>query len=171
MSSYELIDVIDENDTVLRTIERTPEWNKERPTPFRVVNVLVFNDEGKLLVQQRSRKKSAGPLLFDTSVGGLVVSGMSYEETAHKEMEEELGITGDLSFVTTFKDYRRDGRFFSMNGLYTLKHNGPFSNWEKEAERLEWMTLEEVSYLVERFPYLFTPGFIRAISTYLEFSV
>jgi isopentenyldiphosphate isomerase len=168
MSKYELIDIVDDNDNIIKTIERTPEWNKSRPDTFRVVNVFVWTTDGKVVVQQRSRRKSAGPLQFDTSVGGLVTSGLSYKEAAIKEMKEELGLEGELKFVSSFKDIISDtGRVFSHNHLFEIISDGPYRNWEDEAERLEFMTLDEAKELSKRYPYLFTPGFVSALDAYL----
>lgn len=167
MSQYEMIDIVDENDNVIKTIERTPEWNAERLDIHRYVNVLVFNSEGKILVQQRSHKKAAGPLRFDTSVGGMLSAGQSYEEAAYKEMGEELGIESPLTFITKFAE-QIDGKTTAFGGLFVTCHDGPYSNWEKEAERLEFMEIEEAEKLMERFPYLFTPGFIHALKEYLK---
>lgn len=59
----------------------------------RSVHVLVFNSNGKLLLQKRSMLKDTQPGKWDTSVGGHVGFGQSYLEAAHRETEEELGIT------------------------------------------------------------------------------
>lgn len=162
---YELVDVVDENDNVTSTIERTPAWDKNRPTIYRVVNVFVFTSEGKLLLQQRAKTKKFEPLLFDTSVCGLVTSGLSYEEAAIKEAKEELGLTQNLNFLTAFTEMK--GHKVVCHGhLFEAVFDGPYTNWQAEAERLEFMTLEEVEGMVERFPYLFTTCFIEALKQY-----
>lgn len=166
---YELIDVVDENDNVIGTIERTPDWNKTRPTICRVVNVFVWNSQGRMVLQQRARHKNVGALLFDTSVGGLVSSGMSYAEAAVKEMQEELGIEAAPQFVTTFS-YRcpESGRMEGHHHVFECFSDGPYSNWEDEAERLEFMTLDEVQAYLMRFPYFFTVGFKEAFAAYMK---
>lgn len=162
---HELIDVVDENDNMLKTIERTPEWNKTRPTIYRVVQAFVFTTEGKLVVQQRSRNKPFGPLLFDSSVGGLVTSGLSYEKALQKEAGEELGIQGEFSFVSAFKEKEGDKTICHIH-LFEKIDNGPYTNWEDEAERLEFMTLEEAITMAFRFPYLLTGGFAESLKQY-----
>lgn len=167
--TYELIDVVDENDNVIGVVERTPEWNKTRPTTCRVVNVLVWNTKGQLLLQQRGRHKKMGALQFDTSVGGLVTSGMSYAEAAHKEMQEELGIEAELNWVAKFS-YRcpNTGRIEGHHHIFECVSDGPYSNWQDEAERLEFMTLEELKIYLNRFPYLFTEGLKETVAAYLK---
>lgn len=166
---YELLDVVDENDAIQGTIERTPEWNKTRPTIHRIANVLIFNSEGKLLVQQRGKHKPMGALLFDASVGGMVSSGQTYAAAAEKEAVEELGYTGPLEFVTKFKHIDPTTQKLSaFHGLFEAVFDGPYQNWEAEAERLEFLSIEEAKMMTQRFPYLFTPGFRDALKAYIE---
>ncbi len=170
MSEYELIDIVDENDNFVRTIERTPEWNKTRPDTFRGIGVFVKSSDGKIVIQQRSHRKNSSALMFDSSVGGIVTSGLSYEETAKKEMSEELGISGELRFIGAFKRINDNGiGVRSHIHLFETVSDGPFTNWEEEAERLEFMTIDELKMLTARFPYLFTGGFRKAFEVYLQY--
>ena len=166
--SFELIDIVDENDNVVKTIERTPEWNKSRPDIFRAVNIFTITSDNKIVIQQRSKNKSAGALLFDTSVGGIVTSGYSYEDAAVKEMKEELGIESDLMQVSKFLDYKHDMPF-SYNTLFVARSDGPFKNWEHEAERLEYFTFDELNIMINRFPYLFTGGLRACFNEYKKY--
>ena len=171
MSEYEHIDVVDEQDNIVGTIDRTPEWNKTRPTIFRLVNILVQNDKGEFLLQQRHHTKNQSPLRFDTAVGGLVTSGLSYKEAAQKEMREEFGVEAPLTEITKFTyKYPETKQVRGHHMVYIAHHNGPFSNWEAEAERLEWMAMDEIKHMTSRFPYLFTPGFMRAFEEYLKYT-
>ena len=164
---FELVDVVDENDNVIGVVERTPEWNKTRPTICRVVNVIVWNSKGEMVVQQRSKNKSMGALLFDTSVGGLVTSGLTYEEAAKKEMEEELGIDATLKFVDKFTYIDPEtGKVRGHHHVFECVSDGPYENWQEEAERLEFMTKEEIDTYIKRFPYLFTKGFKEVYKLY-----
>jgi isopentenyldiphosphate isomerase len=60
----------------------------------RVVHVLLFNKNGGLLLQKRSRRKDVAPGKWDTSVGGHINPGEDVLAAARREMEEELGIKG-----------------------------------------------------------------------------
>ncbi|MEI7579269.1 MAG: NUDIX domain-containing protein [bacterium] len=60
---------------------------------YRTIFIIVKNQAGKILIQKRSASKDLYPNYWDLSVGGHVNFGVSYPETAIRELQEELGIT------------------------------------------------------------------------------
>ena len=94
------------------------------------------------------------PRCFDASVGGKLSAGETYEQAVLRESQEELGITVEPTYVGKFfVDIPHEYKFVAV---FFSRHAGPFTGWEEEAERLEWMTWDEFNSLSERFPYLFT---------------
>ncbi len=63
----------------------------------RVVQVVIFNSEGKMLIQQRQSDKKAWPDLWDVSAAGALQSGEKIREGARRELREELGIDHDFT--------------------------------------------------------------------------
>ena len=55
-------------------------------------HVIVMNSKDEIVLQKRSKKKFIQPGRWDTSVGGHLEPGESYEVGAIREMKEELGI-------------------------------------------------------------------------------
>lgn len=87
----ECFPVVDKNDEVVRHASRSEvHGNNLR---HRAVHILLFNDSGELYLQQRSRWKDRHPLKWDSSAAGHVAAGESYDETARRELNEELGVT------------------------------------------------------------------------------
>jgi 16S rRNA (adenine1518-N6/adenine1519-N6)-dimethyltransferase len=82
--------VVDEMDRILRYAYR---WevhgDKSR---HRAVHILIFNDDGEVYLQKRTRWKDRNPLLWDSSAAGHVCAGEGYDEAARRELKEELGI-------------------------------------------------------------------------------
>ena len=62
-----------------------------------VVHVCIFDDEGRMLIQQRQPFKKGWSNLWDISVGGSAVAGDSSTSAAERETREELGLSVDLS--------------------------------------------------------------------------
>ena len=59
-----------------------------------VVHLHIFDKQGRLYLQRRSMSKEIQPGKWDTAVGGHVDYGETIEEALHREVREELGITG-----------------------------------------------------------------------------
>jgi 16S rRNA (adenine1518-N6/adenine1519-N6)-dimethyltransferase len=91
--------VVDENDTVQGYATRAEvHGNNLR---HRAVHILVFNQSGDLYLQQRSRGKDLHPLKWDSSAAGHVNAGETYDETARRELREELNV--DLPLEEIFQ--------------------------------------------------------------------
>lgn len=65
-----------------------------------VVHICIFNNEGKMLIQQRAASKRVHANKWDFSVGGCVRAGEYPAQTAERELAEEIGV------VHSFKDER-----------------------------------------------------------------
>jgi isopentenyldiphosphate isomerase len=92
MSADEILDVVDEEDRVIDRARRAEIYAKN--LRHRCTFILVTNCEGKIFVHRRTPTKMAFPSLYDAFVGGVVGAGESYDDAAHREAEEELGVTG-----------------------------------------------------------------------------
>jgi isopentenyl-diphosphate delta-isomerase type 1 len=93
----EVVDVVDEKDEVIGTATKG-EVNSNPKLIHREVAVLIYDENARIYVQQRSPKKKTHPLQWIVSVAGHVPSKMSPEEAAYKELREEMGIKTDLEF-------------------------------------------------------------------------
>jgi len=91
MHDDEKLDVVDRNDNVIGCKNRS-ELYREGSSNFRVVNVFLKNDQGKIWIPRRTANKSIFPLHLDMSVGGHVRSGENYEEAFRREVKEELNL-------------------------------------------------------------------------------
>ncbi len=159
--SEPLIAIVDENDELIEPAKKIDAINHRLIR--RLVHVYLQNDEGKFLFQWRGAHKR-GPHLFDASVGGHVDAGETYEIAAQREMKEELGVEPSLKNIG--KDFCDEDTAFT--GIYFAKHNGPFTNWEEEADALEWMTIDEAQYLMKRMPYIFAANSIGTFQLLLN---
>lgn len=108
---YKKIVVVDEGDNIIGA-----EYMRiavEKGLIRRASRIYVFNKSGKLLVQQRSAKV-AKPLMLDASAAGHVDEGETYEETAKRELYEELGLH-DIPLTLVAESFRTPDFF---NNVY-----------------------------------------------------
>ena len=110
----------------------------------RSVHILVVSPEGRLLLQKRSMRKDTQPGKWDTSVGGHVGFGQSYEEAARREAEEELGLRPEmLSFLYP----SRIRNAVESENIHTFLHisSGPFRPEPDEIDELRFWSRKEIA--------------------------
>src|SRR5256714_2202113 len=149
--------VVDENDEPLGEAPRHEvHGNNLR---HRAVHLFIFNRQGELFLQKRSRWKDRHPLLWDSSAAGHVEAGEDYDRTAARELEEELGVKAELTRVVKLPCSERTGWEFIW--LYRGEHDGPFTLARIEIEHAEFFPTEIVSRWVKARPDDFAPGFLE----------
>jgi isopentenyl-diphosphate Delta-isomerase len=98
---HEIYNIVDENDCVIG--KATRKHIHQNKLLHRSAHILVFNTQKELFLQKRALCKDECPGLWDTSSAGHVDAGESYDECAHRELFEELGIVGILQpFIKLF---------------------------------------------------------------------
>ena len=102
----EILDIYDENK--VKTEKKHIRGNDTLKTNEYVVVVetLILNSKGQILLGQRSENKKRNPLKWETTQG-FVKSGENSKEAAVRELKEELGIDvleESLNYVKTLKD-------------------------------------------------------------------
>jgi 16S rRNA (adenine1518-N6/adenine1519-N6)-dimethyltransferase len=125
----------------------------------RAVHLFIFNRSGELLLQRRSRWKDRHPRRWDSSAAGHVNAGEQYDETAARELREELGVAAKLTRVGKIPASEKTGSEFIW--LYRGTHQGPFTPARAEIESIEFFPLEVVAEWAEKRPGDFAPGFIE----------
>jgi 16S rRNA (adenine1518-N6/adenine1519-N6)-dimethyltransferase len=88
-----------------------------------------------------------------------VNAGRDYEETASREVEEELGIVVPVRKVSKIMPCEETGHEFVM--LYETQHEGPFRLSPAEIELGEWFTTAQIQAWTARRPEDFAPGFLK----------
>jgi 16S rRNA (adenine1518-N6/adenine1519-N6)-dimethyltransferase len=149
--------VVDEHDRRLGTATRTEVH--ENNLRHRAVHVLLFNAEGDVLLQKRSARKDRHPLRWDSSAAGHVEADESYDQTATREVREELGIEAELHALGKLAASRAtDLEFISV---YQAAHNGPFRFPPEEISIVMFFPPALVDKWVATKPEEFAPGFIE----------
>ncbi|MBU3915602.1 NUDIX domain-containing protein [bacterium] len=163
----EVFDIVNINDEVIGSAKRS-EVHGNPSLIHRVAHVLIFNTKGELFLQKRSMSKDVQPGKWDTSVGGHLDAGESYQDAALREMKEELGIAPEkieflykychsndyeTEYVSTFfgswngiiwmnKDEIEEGRFWKIDEIESNSMDTQFTpNFLDELERYKKHTL------------------------------
>ena len=101
--------------------------------PHRSTYILVFNAQGALYVQKRTMTKDVFPGYYDPAAGGVVLAGESYEESAQRELYEEMGIR-DVPLTPLFTFYFADERTRVWGRVFTCVYEGALVLQPEEVE-------------------------------------
>jgi isopentenyldiphosphate isomerase len=157
----EIFDVVNEADTVVGQAAR--EQVHGNPSLIhRVAHVLVFRSDGALFLQLRSPDKDVQPGKWDTSVGGHVDAGESYDEAARREMAEELGIEG-ARLEAIYRYLHRNAFESEMVTTFRTVWDGSIHTDPVEITAGRFWTLDEIE---ADDPSVFTPNFLDELSRY-----
>jgi 16S rRNA (adenine1518-N6/adenine1519-N6)-dimethyltransferase len=130
----------------------------------RAVHVLILNQAGEVYLQQRSRWKDRHPLKWDSSAAGHVTIGENYDETARRELKEELGIDVPLEKIFRLNaSSRTDDEFIC--GYRGIVSESPVPN-KLEIETGVFFTPTIIDGWTLARPTDFAPAFLECWKAY-----
>lgn len=154
----DIFDIVNDRDEVIgrerRSIVHT------RGLLHRAVHVLVFNAGGEIFLQKRSMKKDRQPGVWDSSCSGHVDSGEDYDQTAVRELREEIGLRLNTPPQRLFKIDACEATDAEFVWVYRCSSEGPFQLHPDEIETGDWFTPERMTKWIAEKPQDFAPAFI-----------
>ena len=153
----ELFIVVDKADRVIGSAPRGKVHANN--LLHRAIHILLFNLRGEVLLQLRSRLKDRHPLKWDSSAAGHVSAGEEYDQTAPRELAEELGVDTPLEVVAKLSASKKTDHEFV--GFYTGTHEGPFRANAREIEAIRFFPVEIVDAWIKARPQEFAPTFLE----------
>jgi len=94
LSSEEMIKLVDEHNEEMGIVKR--KYVRKMNLWHRASYIFVRDTEEHFLVQKRTMQKDYCPGYYDLVTGGCVAAGEDDDESATRELKEELGIDLDL---------------------------------------------------------------------------
>ncbi len=137
----EIFIVVDENDNILGYRSRF-DCHHNKSLIHRAICVVIFNSNGEILLQKRSRNKDTYPGFYTLSVSGHVGKGESYNKAAKREMLEEIGISTKIKFAA--KHIVKSNTETETEVIYTAKFDGPFKINKDEVDGVKFFSDREI---------------------------
>lgn len=158
----ELFYLVDDNDEVIGSVERFIA-HRSKTLKHRSIFILLFNDQGELLLQKRSQLKDTFPGFWTVSVSGHVTFGQTYDEAAKREMEEEIGLSLDLEQLQ--KIYIEEEREFAFIYRGECKGKIKINFDQSEISEVKWVALEKLPEFIKENEL--TPSALKVLKTAL----
>lgn len=158
----EIVAIVDEKNTVVGQTSRTE--MRVHGLIHRATYILVFNGKGELFIQKRTPTKDIYPGYYDVAAGGVVLAEEDYEESAKRELFEELGINSD-KLKYHFDHFHADDTNKVWGRIFSCVHDGPMVLQEEEVESGIFLDPHEVLKMCDKQP--FTPDGIEILQRYL----
>lgn len=157
-SPAELVEVVDEQDRPIAVLPLS-EVHKQC-LRHRSVMVLLYNAQGKVFLQKRSRTKALYPGRWDISATGHVQAGESGEDAALRELREELGIVADSLRLKHRVEAGPDTGWEFVTFYSAGKTNQQPTLSPQELDGGYFLDEQELERLIANFRNLLTPGLV-----------
>lgn len=155
--------LVNENNEVMGTIEKMEAHRKG--LLHRAFSIFIFNENGEMLIQQRSSSKYHGALLWTNACCSHPYPGEEISVAAHRRLKEELGIEIPLTEIFSFL-YRADVENNLVEHEYDHVFAGEYSKElhpdANEVADYAYCTMNDLSQRLQQHPERFTTWFCIA---------
>ncbi len=150
-AATELVDVLDKNGNATGISKSILEVHKDGSW-HQASHVWIFNSKGEIILQKRAEKGMYFPGLWDISAAGQTSKGEDPDETAIRELYEEIGIKVDskklkkievrkVSMNVPKKNYYNN----EFDHIYLYRFNGDISELKlqkREVDHIKFMPID-----------------------------
>ena len=153
--------LVDEDDRPLGSLDKAG-CHQGDGMLHRAFSVLVFNDRGELLLQQRSADKALWPGYWSNSCCSHPRVGETLERAVERRLEEELGVRCSTRFLYRFRYHARYGGVGSERevcSVFVGRHRGSVQVNPTEVAAWRWISPDALDAELEAHPERFTPWF------------
>ena len=159
----EIVTIVDRRNRVIGSAPRSQ--MRADGLCHRATYILVFDRDGRLFVHKRTPTKDIYPGYLDIAVGGVVMDGETYDQSAGRELEEELGIKAThLEPRFDFYYHHENNRVWGR--VYRCIWNGPIVLQKEEIESGDFYRVQEI--MAMRSHKYFTPDGMVVLQRFLE---
>ena len=160
-SDAERVAWVDDHDQPLGALPRAE--LRERGLIGRCTFILLFNSAGDLCVHRRTLSKALYPGYWDVAAGGMVGADENYAESAARELEEELGVSGvALRFHEKFYFDQPGNRLWCA--VFSAVWDGALRLQPEEVSEARFIPVEQAELESASLPYC--PDSLAALQRY-----
>ena len=151
--------VVDSDDNILGYKSKA-ECHDGQGILHRAFSIFIFNDQGELLLQQRSDQKRLWPMFWANSCCSHPRRGEETPEAAIRRLSEELGLEAALTYLYKFEyhaTYGPEGSEFELCSVFVGRSNEAATVNTNEVNELRYVSPEVLDEEMKSDPDKFTP--------------
>jgi isopentenyl-diphosphate delta-isomerase len=165
----EMVILVDEHDNEIGLMEKQEAHVKA--VLHRAFSVMVFNDKGEMLLQQRALSKYHSGGLWTNTCCSHPRQGETTEQAAHRRLQEEMGFDCELKLHQTFiykAPFDNGLTEHELDHVFIGTYNqDPHINPE-EVNDFHWISLSELDQQLRNQPEKFTVWFKMIMDNYVR---
>ncbi|MFN8297650.1 MAG: isopentenyl-diphosphate Delta-isomerase [Chitinophagales bacterium] len=146
LNKEEQVVLVDEQNEVLGYVGKLEAHTKG--LLHRAISVIIFNDKGEMLVQQRAFNKYHWAGIWSNTCCSHPRKNESFAEAAERRLFEELGfrtpLTEQFHFIYKAHDEKSGLTEWEYDTVFTGVYNQPFEFNREEVNAIRWMSTEAV---------------------------
>ncbi|HKL50588.1 MAG TPA: isopentenyl-diphosphate Delta-isomerase [Wenzhouxiangellaceae bacterium] len=154
--------LVDENDNEIGYRPKV-DCHTGHGTLHRAFSIFLFDNRGRVLLQQRAAGKPLWPLYWSNSCCSHPRRGESMQQALHRRLYEELGVDAELEFVYKFiyqADFGDAGAENELCHVYIgASAGGEVRVHPDEIADWRWVPMDDVTRELENDPARYTPWF------------
>ena len=165
----EQVVVVSENDEILGLMEKMNAH--ENGILHRAFSVFLFNNKGEMLLQKRASGKYHSPNQWTNAVCSHPKIDETYLEGAQRRLNEELGITADLTEKFSFiykADVGQNLWEHELDHVFTGNYEGNFALNEEEVSEIRYISMQQLDEEMNANPEKFTEWFKIILKEYKD---
>lgn len=160
MASQEYVVLVNEQDEQTGLAEKMEAHRKG--LLHRAFSVVIYNNEGKMLLHKRASGKYHSPGLWTNACCSHPRPDETLEAAASRRLQEEMGFTTPLEKVTTFiykADVGKGLTEHELDHLLTGRYNAPPAPNPEEVEDWVYLSPDEIRQNIKNHPEEYTEWF------------
>jgi len=135
----------------------------------RAFSVFIFDDQERLLIQQRAQDKMLWPSFWSNSCCSHPRPGEDVVSAAQRRLQEELGFSCQLEHLGSFiysAQFNDIGAENELCHVLMSRYNGAVKPDPKEIQDIQWLTLDEIKKMVAQDSSKWTPWFLMELEKF-----
>lgn len=122
----------------------------------RAISVIVFNQKGEMLIQQRALTKYHWAGIWSNACCSHPRQGETFQQAAERRLFEELGFTTPLKeafhFIYKAHDASSGLTEHELDTVFIGTYDGEFNFNKEEIHATKWLTMSELNHDMEQHP-------------------